>query len=312
VETFPPRVTCIIIFLNEERFLREAISSVLEQSYANWELLLVDDGSSDQSTSIAYEYSALHPGRIRYLSHDGQTNRGMSASRNLGIQQARGDYIAFLDGDDVWLPHKLEEQIAIFERNPSAVMVCGATEYWYEGQDFSSLERNRVVFTGEVDGEILLPQDRIYHPPILIRKIYPLGRGASPSNSGHMITREFARAVGGFENAFRGLFEDQVFRAKVYLQGPIYVSSSCFDRYRQHPDSCVYAARASGRNIEARRAFFLWLRDYLDRVGCSDPMVYWQLQWVRMRYEYRIVAKADRIMKRLSRQIRRFSPWVRT
>src|SRR5215218_10922420 len=95
-----PLVSAIIIFLNEERFIEEAIQSVFAQSYENWELLLVDDGSSDASTRIALRYAEEHPGRVRYLEHPGHQNRGMSASRNLGISHTKGEYIACLDADD--------------------------------------------------------------------------------------------------------------------------------------------------------------------------------------------------------------------
>ena len=79
-----PQVSAIIIFLNEERFLAQAIGSVLEQSHADWELLLIDDGSMDQSTAIARDFAARDPNRIRYFEHAGHVNRGMSAARNLG------------------------------------------------------------------------------------------------------------------------------------------------------------------------------------------------------------------------------------
>src|SRR5215210_5662854 len=109
-----PTVSCIIIFQNEERFLAEAINSVLAQTYTDWELLLVDDGSYDCSPSVARNYAAAHAGRLRYLTPEGHANRGMSASRNLGLQHARGRLIAFLDGDDVWLTEKLAQQVALF------------------------------------------------------------------------------------------------------------------------------------------------------------------------------------------------------
>ena len=67
---------------------------------------MVDNGSTDRSTDIALQYAAHYPGRVRYLEHAGHQNRGMSASRNLGIKNAAGAYIALLDADDVWLPQK--------------------------------------------------------------------------------------------------------------------------------------------------------------------------------------------------------------
>jgi glycosyltransferase involved in cell wall biosynthesis len=81
---------------------------------------------------------------VRYLQHPGHANLGMSASRNLGIRQADGPYMAFLDADDVWLPAKLEQQVALLEAWPEAAMVYGPTLWWYswterledQGRDF--------------------------------------------------------------------------------------------------------------------------------------------------------------------------------
>src|SRR6266536_2693170 len=129
--THQPVVSVIIIFWNAERFIQEAIESVLMQAYANWELLLVDDGSTDGRTDIARRHAHQYPGRVNYFEHPGHRNRGMSASRNLGIRNAQGAYIAFLDADDVWLPNILEEQVGILEAYPEAAMVYGPIEYWY-------------------------------------------------------------------------------------------------------------------------------------------------------------------------------------
>ena len=87
-------VSVVVIFLDAERFLEEAVGSVLAQTFDHWELLLVDDGSTDGSTAIARRYARTHPGRIRYLEHDGHRTLGMSASRNLGLFHGRGHYIA--------------------------------------------------------------------------------------------------------------------------------------------------------------------------------------------------------------------------
>src|SRR5262249_43659184 len=116
-------VTVIVIFLDEARFIREAIDSVFAQTHQQWELLLVDDGSRDQSSGIARSIADQHPEKIWYLEHAGHQNLGMSASRNLGIRHAKGKYIAFLDADDVWWPVKLEQQLAILRAYPSAEMV---------------------------------------------------------------------------------------------------------------------------------------------------------------------------------------------
>ena len=102
-----PLVSAVVIFLDAEEFIEEAIESVFAQTYDRWELILVDDGSTDRSTEIARSYAERHPDRVSYVTHPGRVNRGMSASRNRGVEVSSGELIAFLDADDVWLPAKL-------------------------------------------------------------------------------------------------------------------------------------------------------------------------------------------------------------
>jgi glycosyltransferase involved in cell wall biosynthesis len=91
--TSRPLISAIIIFFNEERFLEEAIENVFAQTYKNWELLLVDDGSTKDSTTIAFNYAEKYPEKVCNLEHEGHQNRGMSATLNLGIRHAESEYI---------------------------------------------------------------------------------------------------------------------------------------------------------------------------------------------------------------------------
>src|SRR3954451_1808617 len=113
-----PLVSVVIIFLNAETFFKEAIDSVLAQIYSEWELWLVDDGSTDGSTKIAKDYVAHYPSKIHYIDHPNHQNHGMSASRNLGISKCKGEYLALLDADDIWLSTKLEKQLELMELHP--------------------------------------------------------------------------------------------------------------------------------------------------------------------------------------------------
>lgn len=282
-----PLVSCIIIFLNEEKYLAEAIESVIAQSYANWELLLVDDGSTDGSEAIARSYCERFPKKVRYLTHQRRRNCGMSASRNLGLRKARGEFAAFLDGDDWWYPNKLERQIALFGQHPEAIMVCGATVYWHSWQAGANSD-DTIMHVGQRHGATvrLLDQNRLYEGGKLMRRLYPLGKGVSPSMSGNMFRRDVILALGGFEESFRGLFEDQVIRAKIYLKGPVFVSQDIFDRYRQHDESCFRVAKATGQSDQARRQFFLWLGQYLNEVGSRDPIVRMQMRRKTLRSDY--------------------------
>src|SRR5262245_22998194 len=125
-----PVVSCIIIFYNAERFIQEAIDSVFAQTYSDWELLLVDDGSVDSSSEIARRIAEIHPERVRVVEHQRHGNCGMSASRNLGIRSSHGKYVAFVDSDDVLTERQLEQQVAILDAHPAAAGVFGKTRYW--------------------------------------------------------------------------------------------------------------------------------------------------------------------------------------
>ncbi|WP_369726005.1 glycosyltransferase family 2 protein [Bradyrhizobium sp. LLZ17] len=126
-----PKVSCIIIVYNGEEFLGEAVESVLAQSFADWELLIVDDGSTDSSRGIAQRFAQAFPGNIRSLCHADGRNHGMSSTRNLGLSHARGDYVAFLDADDVWLPNKLMAQVAVLDAQPDVGATYGRALIWH-------------------------------------------------------------------------------------------------------------------------------------------------------------------------------------
>ena len=97
---------------NSEAFISDTINSVLNQTYLNWELLLIDDDSNDKTISIVNEFTAINP-NIKLLKNE--INLGAAISRNKGIMEATGDYIAFLDADDLWKPDKLEKQLAFMK-----------------------------------------------------------------------------------------------------------------------------------------------------------------------------------------------------
>ena len=118
-------------FLNAERFIEEAIDSVLAQTLQDWELILVDDGSSDTSAAIAHTYATQIPARIRVLQHPGGGNRGIAASRNLGMAASHAPYIALLDADDLYEPRRLELHVDCLDKNPDVGVVFSQERYWH-------------------------------------------------------------------------------------------------------------------------------------------------------------------------------------
>jgi glycosyltransferase involved in cell wall biosynthesis len=263
-----PRVSVILIFLNAANFIQEAIDSVFAQSYDLWELLLVDDGSSDGSSEIAQECARRNPGRARYLEQPNHANRGMSAARNLGIRQAVGDYLAFIDADDVWQRHKLAEQVAILDATPEAGMIYGRSEYWYSWTQ--SPEDRQRDFVPSLD----VPPYTLILPPKLL-PLYLRGHAAVPCPTSILLRRFAVVEIGGFDEAFTDIYEDQAFYVKVGLRLPVMAANACWDRYRQHPEASTAVAHRTGREIAARKFFLEWTREYLAGEGVTDVQV-WQ------------------------------------
>ena len=167
-------VSVVIPNYNYAHFLREAIDSVLAQTYSDIEIIVVDDGSSDASSEVLESYGK----RIRTVF---QKNQGVSAARNNGAEISRGEFIAFLDADDSWLPAKLEKQSEIFAADPELGMVhVGFVEIDEAGREL--LERTNGL-EGRVAEELLRFERSVI-----------LGGG-----SGIMVRREAFVVVGGFD-----------------------------------------------------------------------------------------------------------------
>ena len=297
-----PLVSAIIIFLNANRFIREAIESVLAQDFPDFELILVDDGSTDGSSALARDCAVKFPDKIHYLEHENRSNRGMSASRNLGIRHARGTYITFCDADDVWIPDKLSEQLKIFGMHPELGMVCGAANYWSSwmgGED-------RVALAGHVQNVPL-------RPPLACLAVYPLGWAVAPCND-VLVRRNLVLEVGGFEERFVGMYEDQAFLVKVYLASSVYFSSQVTLKYRQHPESCSAVAIKGGQYDLVRCRFLEWFAEYFRSLPPPRPLrveaaIRRALMAYRHPWLYFLVSMPNRATT-FARRSRRFTRWV--
>lgn len=268
-----PRVSVVIIFLNGEAYLSEAIDSVLAQTYRSFELILVDDGSAEAAAAIARGYAERDPDRVRYIDHPGHANRGMSASRNVGIAAARGEYIAFNDADDVWLPEKLADQVALADAHPEVGMIAGGANYWesWEGGE------DVVIIPGSA-------LDQVIPVPEALLGIYPIGTAEAPCPSTVLCRKSALEAIGGFEESYRGMYEDQAFLAKMYLRWPVYFPNRCWLNYRQHFDSCSSEIGRQGTMMQIRTKFFRWLEEYCHRAGITDPRVLTAVRQARRRH----------------------------
>jgi glycosyltransferase involved in cell wall biosynthesis len=268
-----PLVSVVIIFLNAEKFLQEAIASVLTQTYPTWELILVNDGSVDASTDIAMSHARSRAKKIRYFTHEGGVNLGMSASRNLGIENSRGTYIAFLDADDVWMPSKLEEQVAILEKEPAVAMVYGPAVNWFSWTSAQEdLGRDFVQPLG-------IPANTIVSPPNLVLHFLCDGN-MCPSPSGILVRRDTLLRLKGFEASFRTIYEDQMFYTKLCLEDPVFVAGECWYRYRQHPDQSCAVVWREGKARASRLQYLNWVTTYLAG-RAYDDRIHRTLAWER-------------------------------
>jgi glycosyltransferase involved in cell wall biosynthesis len=298
--THQPLISCIIIFFNaDEKFFLEAIASVFAQTYSHWELLLVDDGSTNDSTNIALDYAQKYPQKVRYLNHEAHQNRGMSATRNLGMLHANGEYIAFLDADDVWLSNTLEDQAAILDCHPGAAMVYGPIQWWYSWTG-TPQDQQRDFIDRREDVELRhlgLQLNTMIHPPTLFLRLLQ----DKISISGMLIRRSIIEQVGGFEEEFRGLYEDQVFCSKLCLQFPVFVATTCWYKYRQHPDSCCNTALKV--NLDKRPDFLNWLGQYVLKSGLASTEIRKAIQselWVYRHPKWNLMINlVQRMMNRM-------------
>lgn len=122
-------VSVIVPLYNAEKYIEETMESILNQTYKNIEIVIVDDGSKDQSSSIVKNFKKKYPEQIKYIL---QENQGVSVARNTGIENANGEYISFLDSDDLWHSTKIEKQIESMHKNNMNACYCGFMNFYEE------------------------------------------------------------------------------------------------------------------------------------------------------------------------------------
>jgi glycosyltransferase involved in cell wall biosynthesis len=189
-----PQVSVIIPTYNRAWVIKEAIDSVLAQDYAEFELIVVDDGSTDQTSDVLDTFGNV----IKVFS---QKNKGVSAARNRGIAEASGNFIAFLDSDDLWHPQKLSSQIDFFNQTPDA-LICQTEEVWIRnGLRVNPKKRHKK------------PSGMIFKPSLKLCLVSP---------SAVMIRRHLFDRVGGFDETLPAC-EDYDLWLRISCRFPIYL-----------------------------------------------------------------------------------------
>jgi glycosyltransferase involved in cell wall biosynthesis len=189
-----PQVSVIIPTYNRGWIIKEAIDSVLAQDYTEFELIIVDDGSTDHTSYVLDSYGK----DIKVIS---QKNKGVSAARNRGIAEASGKFIAFLDSDDLWLSQKLSVQIEFFNQMPDA-LICQTEEVWIRnGLRVNPKKRHKK------------PSGMIFEPSLALCLVSP---------SAVMIRRFLFEKVGGFDETLPAC-EDYDLWLRISCRYPIYL-----------------------------------------------------------------------------------------
>lgn len=243
-----PQVSVIIPSYNCERYLAEAIDSVLAQTYQNLEIIVVDDGSTDDTAKLLQGYGK----RIRAIH---QQNQGVALARNHGIQQAQGEWIAFLDADDVFLPHKLAAQITLAAEYPELGMIHSG---WH-----------RV----DAQGHLLMTVEPWHQVPKLTLESWLRWKPVLPSAM--LFRRWWLQQAGGFDPRFPPA-EDTDLVLRLSLMG---CSAKWLPQvtvnYRQHDSSAMHKGLPQAKSLAA-------VIDHLF----AQPNLPEQIRWLENQVRY--------------------------
>jgi glycosyltransferase involved in cell wall biosynthesis len=204
-----PVVSVIIPAYNCELFLADTISSVLNQSFRNFEIIVINDGSTDNTARIAENF--VKSGKVKILH---QNNSGVSAARNRGAEVANGKYLAFLDSDDIWLPDNLIEKLGALKDNPSCGLAHADCEF-IDGK-------------GRKTGDLLQGKTGAVHRDLLL-----WNGTVIPGPSSILVTAEAFNLTGGFDPLF-STAADQDFFFNLTAKFPVIRVPKILSQYRIH------------------------------------------------------------------------------
>jgi glycosyltransferase involved in cell wall biosynthesis len=243
-----PTVSVVLPTYNRSNILPRAIGSVLQQTFGDYELIIVDDASTDNTEQVVNRYD---DSRITFLSHS--TNKGGSAARNTGIDNADGKYIAFLDSDDEWLPRKLEKQLSELQSRPSnwVATYCGFRTRHHKPINRVRRQLSDLLFDDEENvchkegGEALIP--------VILTMDLPLG-----GSSNLFVKSKTVHKIGGFDNQFQR-HQDYEFLIRLLKEGDLAYTEDVLTIKHEYDSP-------SAEKIEAgKRELFEKFRDDIQR-----------------------------------------------
>jgi glycosyltransferase involved in cell wall biosynthesis len=236
----PPRVTVLTTVYNGARYLDEAIDSILAEEFSDFEYVIVDDGSTDETAAVLAR-AASHDPRIIVLRNE--TNRGIAASANRGLAVARGEYIARLDSDDISMPGRFGREVAVLDARPEVALVS---------MNYESISADGVV----------LARSHRDHPSVVVEYLLNFSN-ALGGHSQVMIRRSAVEAVGGYDETCAASLDSDLW-TRIVRQGRIVVLPEIGMRYRVHEESVT--ARAGDTQVKVgKRVLQRTLSSYLGR-----------------------------------------------
>ena len=248
--SYNPFVSVIIPLYNGRRYIEECLRSVLSQTYNNYEIIVVNDASTDGSIDIVKNLAKDFLGRIRIISHDDELNHGIAASRNLGIREAKGEYIAFLDQDDIWLDRRLEKQVKILRRYPGTTLVYAQTFFIDEKGEITL--RGKHYSTGG-RGYGKKPQNVFYK---IIRENF------IPTLT-VLVKKESLQEYGCFEEGPRHEYEDWLLWSKIAYKEEFLFIPEALTKYRLHGNNFSLTRLNLNLGTEAEEHYFTSLLEFL-------------------------------------------------
>ncbi|MCW3068925.1 MAG: glycosyl transferase, family 2 [Solirubrobacterales bacterium] len=229
--THTPRVTVIMAVHNEARFIVEAVDSVLAQSFTDFELIISDDGSTDETPAIARSLAQRDPVRLRVLRSEQNQGKPFALNRALGIRN--GEYVAWLDGDDVMHPDKLRRQVAVLDAEPGAAGCC------HDAEMFDAFSGHVIgLFSRVANGSRL----RSGGVEMWFDPTYRMLPSAT-------MIRASLLPPGGFDERLT-YTNDWLFDIEVFRQGPCIAIDDALVRYRRHDENLSTRGETSGVTYE--------------------------------------------------------------
>jgi len=254
-------VSIIIPVFNTGKYIKEAVDSALRQNYKNKEIIVVDDGSTDNTKSILSPY--INENKIKYIY---QENKGLAGARNTGIKAAKGDFIAFLDSDDIFLPNKIERQVEFLENHHDCDICYCDIWHFYDGEPNKLMKLDYKYYSGNEVFKNLLKKNFINPLTVVMR-------------------RSVVNKYGVFNESFRRT-EDWEYWIRLAWQGVKF----CFlpevlAKYRMRKDSLAFNWNSEIQRKELQLKTFINLNNAMSfverkRYGMRKIILYHKLKFL--------------------------------